>query len=150
MIRRASVLPFAVVAIVFALVSGQAALAATLRLGVTADALSTDPIASSDNPSIWTQLLLYDQLVRPSRDGTRLEPGVAESWRVSADGKEYEFKLRANAKFSNGEPVTAQDVEYSLRRAAGEKSQWGRFFRPITEYRVVDARTIVMRLDPPT
>jgi peptide/nickel transport system substrate-binding protein len=57
--------------------------AATLRLGVTADALSTDPIASSDNPSIWTQLLLYDQLVRPSRDGTRLEPGVAESWRVS-------------------------------------------------------------------
>ena len=45
--------------------------------------------------------------------------------------------------------MTAQDVEYSLRRAAGEKSQWGRFFRPITEYRVVDARTIVMRLDKP-
>ena len=45
--------------------------------------------------------------------------------------------------------MTAQDVEYSLRRAAGEKSQWGRFFRPITEYRVVDARTIVMRLDTP-
>jgi len=149
MIRRASVVASAVVAIAFALVGAQAALAATLRLGVTADALSTDPIASSDNPSIWTQLLLYDQLVRPSRDGTKLEPGVAESWRVSPDGKEYEFKLRANAKFSNGDPVTAQDVEYSLRRAAGEKSQWGRFFRPITEYRVVDARTIVMRLDTP-
>jgi peptide/nickel transport system substrate-binding protein len=149
MSRRATVLLSAVLAIALGLAGAQTAAAATLRLGVTADALSTDPIASSDNPSIWTQLLLFDQLVRPSRDGTRLEPGIAESWKVSADGKEYEFKLRANAKFSNGDPVTAQDVEFSLRRAAGEKSQWGRFFRPITEYRVVDARTIVMRLDTP-
>ena len=47
--------------------------AATLRLGVTADALSRDPIASSDNPSIWTQLLLFDQLVRPSKDGGKEE-----------------------------------------------------------------------------
>ena len=123
--------------------------AATLRLGVTADALSMDPIASSDNPSIWTQLLLFDQLVRPSKDGTKLDPGIADSWQISRDGKEYQFKLRANAKFSNGDPVTAQDVEFSLRRAAGEKSQWGRFFRPITEYRVVDDRTIVMRLETP-
>ena len=149
MSRRATVLLSAVLAIALGLAGAQTAAAATLRLGVTADALSTDPIASSDNPSIWTQLLLFDQLVRPSRDGTRLEPGIAESWKVSADGKEYEFKLRANAKYSNGDPVTAQDVEFSLRRAAGEKSQWGRFFRPITEYRVVDARTIVMRLDTP-
>jgi peptide/nickel transport system substrate-binding protein len=133
-------------AFVFLIGSAQAA---TLRLGVNADALSMDPIASSDNPSIWTQLLLFDQLVRPSKDGTKLEPGIAESWQVSPDGKEYEFKLRANAKFSNGDPVTAQDVEFSLRRAAGEKSQWGRFFRPITEYKVVDDRTIVMRLETP-
>ena len=115
MIRRASVLASALVAIAFALVGGQEAAAATLRLGVTADALSTDPIASSDNASIWTELQIYDQLVRPSRDGTKLEPGIAESWSVSADGKEYEFKLRADAKFSDGTPVTAADVEFSLQ-----------------------------------
>ena len=88
-------------------------------------------------------------LVRPSKDGTRLEPGIAESWTVSPDGKEYSFKLRADAKFSDGTPVTAADVEFSLKRAAGEKSEWGRFFRPITTYQVVDHHTIVMKLEKP-
>jgi peptide/nickel transport system substrate-binding protein len=122
--------------------------AATFRLGVASDALTVDPIASSDNPSIWTELLIYDQLVRPSKDGTKLEPGIAESWTVSPDGKEFRFKLR-DAKFSDGSPVTAADVAFSLKRAAGEKSEWGRFFRPITSYEVVDDHTIVMKLDKP-
>ncbi|MGE0241273.1 MAG: ABC transporter substrate-binding protein, partial [Parvibaculaceae bacterium] len=123
--------------------------AATLRVGVREDALTIDPIASSDNASIWAELQIYDQLVRPSKDGTKLEPGIAESWTVSPDGKEYSFKLRPDAKFSDGTPVTAADVEFSLKRAAGEKSEWGRFFRPITIYQVVDDHTIVMKLEKP-
>jgi peptide/nickel transport system substrate-binding protein len=123
--------------------------AATFRLGVAGDALTVDPIASSDNPSIWTELLIYDQLVRPSRDGTKLEPGIAKSWTVSPDGKEFRFNLREDAKFSDGEPVTAADVAFSLKRAAGEKSEWGRFFRPITSYEVLDDHTIVMKLEKP-
>jgi peptide/nickel transport system substrate-binding protein len=123
--------------------------AATLKLGVREDALTIDPIASSDNASIWAELQIYDQLVRPSKDGSKLEPGVAESWTVSPDGKEYSFKLRSDAKFSDGTPVTAADVEFSLKRAAGEKSEWGRFFRPITTYQVVDDHTIVMKLEKP-
>ena len=122
--------------------------AATLRLGVPQDALTVDPIASSDNPSIWTELLIYDQLVRPSKDGTKLEPSLAESWTVAPDGKEFRFHLR-DATFSNGQKVTAADVAFSLKRAAGEKSEWGRFFRPITSYEVVDDNTIVMKLDKP-
>jgi oligopeptide transport system substrate-binding protein len=43
-------------------------------------------------------------------------PGVAESWTISPDGKVYTFKLRANAKWSNGDAVTAADFVYSLRR----------------------------------
>jgi oligopeptide transport system substrate-binding protein len=42
--------------------------------------------------------------------------GVAETWNISEDGKTYTFKLRANAKWSNGDPVTASDFVYSLRR----------------------------------
>lgn len=122
--------------------------AATLRLGIAEDALTLDPIASSDNPSIWTELLIFDQLVRPSADGTRLEPGLAERWDVAEDGKSYTFHLR-DAKFSNGEPVTADDVVYSLQRAAGEKSEWARFFKPITRYEVIDAHTLRLGLDQP-
>lgn len=129
--------------------SSDAALAeSTFRLGVPADALTLDPIASSDNPSIWAELLIFDTLIRPTRDGTGLEPGLAEKWTVSSDGKEYVFTLRP-AKFSNGQPVTTNDVIFSLKRAAGEKSEWGRFFRPITKYEVVDDHTIKMTLDKP-
>ena len=123
--------------------------AANFRLGVSADALTIDPIASSDNPSIWLELQIYDQLVRPSKDGTKLEPGIAESWIISPDGKEFRFKLRPEAKFSDGQPVTAADVAFSLQRASGEKSEWARFFKPITSYEVVDDHTIVMKLDKP-
>ena len=42
--------------------------------------------------------------------------GVAEKWSISADGKVYTFNLRANAKWSNGDSVKAQDFVYSLRR----------------------------------
>lgn len=147
--RRVSSTRMALMAVLLSATALSAAQAATLRVGVASDALTVDPIASSDNPSIWTELLIYDQLVRPSKDGTKLMPGIAESWTVSPDGKEFRFKLRLDAKFSDGQPVTAADVSFSLKRAAGEKSEWGRFFRPITSYEIVDDHTIVMKLDKP-
>ena len=67
------------------LLAGSASVAAwaspdVFRLGIYADAESLDPIASSDNTSIWTELLIYDSLIRPTKDGNGLEPGLAESW----------------------------------------------------------------------
>ena len=100
------------------------------RLGIYADAESLDPIATSDNTSIWSQLLIYDTLIRPSKDGTKLEPGLAESWIANPEGTEYVFKLR-DAKFSDGTPVTADDVIASLKRAQSDDSNWKRFFRLI-------------------
>lgn len=123
--------------------------AATLRLGIADDALTLDPIASSDNPSIWTELLIFDQLVRPSTDGLKLEPGLAKTWDVAEDGKAYTFHLRENARFSSGEPVTADDVVFSLKRAAGDKSEWARFFKPIIGYEVIDSHTVRLSLDKP-
>ncbi|WP_170842881.1 ABC transporter substrate-binding protein [Pseudomonas panipatensis] len=73
---------------------------------------------------------------------------MAERWDVAEDGKSYTFHLR-DAKFSNREPVTADDVVYSLQRAAGEKSEWVRFFKPITRYEVIDAHTLRLGLDQP-
>ncbi len=118
------------------------------RLGVTTDAQSLDPIATSDNGSIWAQLLIYDQLIRPAKDGTGLEPGLAESWTANDDGTEYTFTLR-DAKFSNGTPVTADDVIASLKRAQGEGSNWQRFFKPITRMEKVDDHTVRLGLDQP-
>lgn len=58
---------------------------------------------------------LYEGLVTTGPDGT-LEPGQAESWEVSADGRVYTFRLRATARWSNGEPLTAEDFVFAFRR----------------------------------
>jgi ABC-type oligopeptide transport system substrate-binding subunit len=58
---------------------------------------------------------LFEGLVVVDPKGN-VAPGVAESWSVSDDGLSYRFKLRANAKWSNGDPMTAGDFEFSFRR----------------------------------
>ncbi|MCB9942089.1 MAG: peptide ABC transporter substrate-binding protein [Geminicoccaceae bacterium] len=58
---------------------------------------------------------LYEGLVIDGADGS-VQPGVAESWSVSDDGLVYTFKLRDDAKWSNGDPVTADDFVFSYRR----------------------------------
>jgi peptide/nickel transport system substrate-binding protein len=46
-------------------------------------------------------------------------PSLAESWTLAKDGVTYEFVLRKNAKFHNGDPVTAEDVKFSFDRYKG-------------------------------
>ena len=60
---------------------------------------------------------LLETLVILDFDDMNTYPGVAESWNISEDGKTYTFHLRKNAKWSNGDPVTAHDFIYSWRRA---------------------------------
>src|SRR5215813_4494607 len=61
---------------------------------------------------------IHDALVKPMPAGDNT-PSLAESWTVSKDGLSYEFLLRKNAKFHNGEPVTAEDVKFSFDRYKG-------------------------------
>ncbi|NKC49808.1 ABC transporter substrate-binding protein [Ochrobactrum anthropi ATCC 49188] len=119
-----------------------------MRVAIGFDPITLDPIATSDNGSIWTQLLIFDTLVRPDKTGEKLEPGLAESWTVSPDGLTLKFKLR-DAKFSDGTPVTAEDVKFSIERAASKESGWGRFYRPITGFEIVSPHEITMKLAEP-
>jgi peptide/nickel transport system substrate-binding protein len=63
---------------------------------------------------------MHDALVKPM-PGNLLTPSLAESWKVSPDGRVYEFKLREGLKFHNGDPFTAEDVRFSFHRAKGAK-----------------------------
>lgn len=58
---------------------------------------------------------LYEGLVIYDAKG-KVVPGVAESWTISDDGRTYTFKLRPDAKWSNGDPVTAGDFVFALKR----------------------------------
>ena len=61
---------------------------------------------------LWEGLVVIDV-----DDPAQVVGGVAESWDVSDDGLVHTFHLRDNAKWSNGDPVTAQDFEWNFKRA---------------------------------
>ena len=64
-------------------------------------------------------LNVFDRLVEMTADETGevdVRPSLAESWEVSPDGCSYTFHLRRDVSFSNGSPLTASDVGYSLKR----------------------------------
>ena len=65
---------------------------------------------------------LHDAMVKPM-PGKTLAPSLAESWTMSEDGKSYDFALRRNATFHNGDPVTAEDVKFSFDRYHGTANQ---------------------------
>src|SRR5215470_16221557 len=65
---------------------------------------------------------LHDALVKPM-PGNISTPSLAESWTSSKDGLTYEFVLRKNAKFHNGDPVTADDVKFTFERYKGASAR---------------------------
>jgi len=86
-----------------------------LHIGNGAELQSLDPHRSEDVPSSNVHRDVYEGLVNEAPNGD-LVPGAAASWTVSDDGKTYVFNLRPEARWSNGDPVTAEDFVFSLRR----------------------------------
>lgn len=78
---------------------------------------SLDPAISTGQPEARLLIALYDGLVEYHPKTMEAIPAIAESWEVGAAGTEYVFHLRKNARFSNGDPITANDFVYSFRRA---------------------------------
>jgi oligopeptide transport system substrate-binding protein len=85
----------------------------TLPLGVAPATL--DSVLATDSASITLLTNVMEGLVRLGPDG-RARPGVAESWH-SPDGLTYTFRLREDARWSDGEPVTARDFKNAWLRA---------------------------------
>lgn len=80
------------------------------------DLHNLDPQRSSWMVDFRVLTCLYDTLLLQKIDDDTLEPGIAERWEISDDHKTYTFHLR-DAKWSNGDPVRAQDFVYGWRRA---------------------------------
>src|SRR5688572_33019621 len=86
-----------------------------LHIGNGAELQSLDPHRSEDTSSSNVHRDIYEGLVNEAANG-ELVPGAASSWTQSDDGKTYVFNLRPEAKWSNGDPLTAHDFVFSLRR----------------------------------
>ena len=109
---------------------------------------------------------LFEGLVVELPNGEYI-PGIAESWTVSEDSKRYVFKIRKNAKWSNGDAFTAYDYVYSFKRSVDPKtlSNYSSMLYPIKNARAIvmgeaspeqlgvyseDENTLVVELEKPT
>lgn len=137
-----------------------------LRKGIGAEPESLDPHRAEGVSAANVLRDLYEGLTGEAPDGT-LIPGAADSWVISEDGRTYTFHIRSEARWSNGEPLTAGDFEFGLRRSADPKtlSRYSSVLFPIVNaeavvngklppealgVRAIDERNLEIRLTEPT
>src|SRR5262245_21610094 len=89
---------------------------------------------------------LHDALVKPMPAGDNT-PSLAESWTMSKDGLTYDFVIRKNARFHNGDPVTAEDAKFSFERYRGAAAKLLK--ERVREVQVVDVHRLRFILKEP-
>ncbi|HET8578091.1 MAG TPA: ABC transporter substrate-binding protein [Methylomirabilota bacterium] len=103
-----------------------------------------------EHPGIITPMMtfyaLHDALVKPM-PGKAMAPSLAESWSASKDGLSYEFVLRKNVKFHNGDPMTAEDVKFSFERYKGAAAKLLK--ERVAAVEIVDPHRVRFRLKSP-
>jgi oligopeptide transport system substrate-binding protein len=149
--------------------SAQAEPRQILRLGNGAEPQDLDPQAVTGVPE-WTIIMgLFEGLVTADPHDLHPVPGLAESWDVSPDGLVYTFHLRANLRWSNGDPIVADDFIQSYRRmltpsfaaeyayllynfVQGAKEYYSGKLTDFSQvgFRAIDARTLRVTLKEPT
>ncbi len=112
---------FFILAAAFFLCAAPAFAETVLNRGASVEPQTLDPHKASLVQEAALTWELFEGLATYNAKG-EIVPGVAESWTTSGDGKVYTFKLRADAKWSNGEPVTANDFVYGWRRVVDPKT----------------------------
>ena len=137
-----------------------------LHRGNGTEPQTLDPHRAEGVPSSNILRDLFEGLVAEAPNG-ELIPGAAESWTISQDGLTYTFTMRPGGRWSNGDPVTAHDFEFGLRRSVDPEtlSRYSSVLAPIRNARAViagelppeqlgveaiDERTFVIHLNAPT
>jgi len=112
--------------------SAQGALAQSVTMAVAAPVTSLDPHYHQLSPNNAVADTIFDKLVNTDAKSNNL-PGLALSWRA-VEPNVWEFKLRPNVRFHNGNPFTAEDVAFTLQRlpnVPNSPSSFAAYSRPI-------------------
>ena len=136
-----------------------------LHKGNGAEPQTLDPHRAEGVPAANILRDIFEGLTSEAPDGEVI-PGAAKRWDISTDGKTYTFYLRENARWSNGDPLTADDFVFGLRRSVDPKtlSQYSSILYPIENAEAIvkgehppeklgvsasDTTTLVIRLTAP-
>jgi peptide/nickel transport system substrate-binding protein len=92
-----------------------------LVVAVRSEPKTLNPVLAADGPSRDVIRCMNGDLIHISGDSLKTEPGLAKSWDVSRDGKQYTLHLRRGVRFSDGHPFSADDVIFSFQVYFDEK-----------------------------
>lgn len=101
--------------------SGQDAKAPVFTVGYWQDVDSMNVTVGVTVAAFEAWNIQYATLTDKAAKDFSVTPGLAESWKGSADGKTWTYKLRPNLKWSDGEPLTAEDIAYTINRSREEE-----------------------------
>jgi len=90
-------------------------------VGLRSEPKTLNPILAADDTSRDVIRCMTSDLIHISRENLKTEPALAKSWAVSRDGKQYTLHLRQGLRFSDGQPLNADDVIFSFHLYLDEK-----------------------------
>ncbi|MGL4290841.1 MAG: ABC transporter substrate-binding protein [Phreatobacter sp.] len=124
----------------------------TLVIGIDiSDTITLDPARQAQYTPPMTLLAAYDMLVTMAPgDYITIRPSLATKWDRTPDGKGWRFTLRDNVKFASGNPMTAEDVKWSMDRVLHLGDQTSQYISHVERTEIVDAKTVDIILKDPT
>ncbi len=119
--------------------------------GASRDVIFFDPVYQQQTEDIWFSLNVYDTLLQPTADGKGLQPGLASGYVLSPDGLTMQLTLRPEIKFSDGSPILAHDVKFTLDRGRS-KTEGGNYhflLAAVDSVAATAANTVVIHFKRP-
>lgn len=113
------------------------------------DINSLDPSRTFSDTGVIYLTNVYETLLTLAADNKSLVPRLATDWQVNADQTRFTFKLDADALFSDGSPVEAKDVKFSMERLRNIKGDASSFLDGLKSIDTPDPKTVVFILDAP-
>ena len=120
-----------------------------LRIGWGQDPQTLNPFYGQDeeNFNVWS--MTWDLLVNFDPEDLSTAPGIATDWKVSEDQLSVEFKLDPDRVWSDGEPITSEDVKWSLENLGSEGDIFAGYTDGITKIETPDDYTVIIETKKP-
>jgi len=132
---------------VFLIFVSNTSFAKTLKWSMQGDSLTLDPHAQNEGPTTQVSRQVYEALVTRGLDMS-IGPQLATKWKA-VDENTWYFFLREDVKFSNGQPMTSEDVVFSILRAKQPTSDFKEYISTISSVKAIDKYTIQIKTSKP-
>ncbi len=122
----------------------------TVTMAIRKDLRVLNPLVRTSSTDQSIRELMFESLLTLDEQG-RIKPNLAESWKISSDGKTYTFKVREGVKFHNGQEMTAEDLKFAIDYTINPKnSAYGiRLLRAVERAEATGKYTLSIQLKKP-